>query len=479
MEKINFISPILKGFNPKEYHFFGLWKQNLFSECFWVNGWSKEMIEKLGINAEESGILILRDGNFFVKDLELENIKKQIYRKIDDNDEAFFKQMVEVANIEYKSALEYAQTIKNKQLTPEDFLEFVTVARRVNFLWFLGAEQFSEAAQSKLSDIVVEESFPADKVSEIIPKFETPLNQQHRDILKLKKEVGDKTLEEVRIDTVLYSKLKEHATKFAWIEISNFVGESLTVERVYEQIIHTKEEPPLFVEKDYEVSSKLAFHALCLSYCGYIRQAGAEYFFMLAEKAQPYLKSIAKKFDLTYAEFLLQRETEILEALKGNINPNKLKTNAKRRESSDFVMFSGVGNEVFFVEESEDIKILKEVMLPKVDKNNKEIHGQIGNKGVYMGPARIIMNTHDFTKMQVGDVLVSTMTTPDFVVLMHKAGAIVTEIGGMLCHAAIVSREINKPCIIGTKFATQVLHDGDLVEVDADNGVVRIIKCIK
>jgi pyruvate,water dikinase len=86
------------------------------------------------------------------------------------------------------------------------------------------------------------------------------------------------------------------------------------------------------------------------------------------------------------------------------------------------------------------------------------------------------MNTYDFPKMQTGDVLVSTMTTPDFVVLMHKAGAIVTDIGGLLCHAAIVSREINKPCVIGTKFATQILKDGDMVEVDADKGVVRILE---
>jgi pyruvate,water dikinase len=86
------------------------------------------------------------------------------------------------------------------------------------------------------------------------------------------------------------------------------------------------------------------------------------------------------------------------------------------------------------------------------------------------------MNTFDFHKMQTGDVLISTMTTPDFVVLMHKAGAIVTDIGGMLCHAAIVSREINKPCVIGTKFATKIFKDGDMVEVDADKGVVKIIK---
>jgi pyruvate,water dikinase len=86
------------------------------------------------------------------------------------------------------------------------------------------------------------------------------------------------------------------------------------------------------------------------------------------------------------------------------------------------------------------------------------------------------MNTYDFHKLEAGDVLVTTMTTPDFIILMQKSGAIVTDIGGLLCHAAIVSRELGKPCVIGTKFATQMLHDGDLVEVDADNGVVKILE---
>ena len=196
---------------------------------------------------------------------------------------------------------------------------------------------------------------------------------------------------------------------------------------------------------------------------------------MLAEKAQPYLKSIGKKFGLTYPEFLLQRDEEILDALKGNINASELKANVKRREKMNVVTFTGVGNDVFFSEEPEDIEILKQVMIPQANKTDREIKGQVGNKGKYTGPARIIMNTHDFPKMQSGDVLVSTMTTPDFLVLMHKSGAIVTDIGGMLCHAAIVSREINKPCVIGTKFATQILKDGDMVEVDANKGIVKII----
>ena len=68
------------------------------------------------------------------------------------------------------------------------------------------------------------------------------------------------------------------------------------------------------------------------------------------------------------------------------------------------------------------------------------------------------------------------MTFPSFVVAMKKASAFVTDEGGITCHAAIIARELKKPCIIGTKNATQVLHDGDLVEVDANKGIVKIIK---
>ncbi len=67
------------------------------------------------------------------------------------------------------------------------------------------------------------------------------------------------------------------------------------------------------------------------------------------------------------------------------------------------------------------------------------------------------------------------MTTPDFLPAMERAAAFVTEEGGITCHAAIVAREMKKPCVIGTKIATKVFKDGDRVEVDATKGVVRKI----
>ena len=106
----------------------------------------------------------------------------------------------------------------------------------------------------------------------------------------------------------------------------------------------------------------------------------------------------------------------------------------------------------------------------------QEIRGQIAFKGKTQGRIKIVKNKNQMLKVKCGDILVSPMTTPDFLPAMKKAAAFITDEGGITCHAAIISREMNKPCIIGTKIATKVLRDGDLVEVDADKGVVKILK---
>jgi phosphohistidine swiveling domain-containing protein len=472
-----FQSPELQNFRPEDYHFFGLWPQKLFSCSFWIACYDADIMRELGIDSEEVGSLELTEGNFCIKKSELENIQRQVYQKIDERDEEFFKNLVTVADRYFQEILTYKETVKDKRLDAEDFEDFLVHARKINLIWLLGAEQFSEHVQRRLDEVVARENFPTEEVPLIIPALETPLNQQNREVLVFKKEIGGMSLEEIQEQNpALYQRLCEHVSQFGWIEIHNFEGEPFTLERLYEQIQLATDQEVSVKTPTTSLSLELAFLARAMSYCGYLRQVGAEYFSILSLEAQPYFRAIAEKLGLTYDEFLLVRDVEVLEALKGELSPESLKTIAARRTSKNFVLFAGKGKEVIFVEETPDIELIKKRLLPQAEENLTSLRGQIGNKGNYVGRARIIMNNQDFEKMQDGDVLVSTMTTPDFVVLMHKAGAIVTDIGGMLCHAAIVSREIGKPCIIGTQFATQVLKDGDLVEVDADNGMVRLLE---
>ena len=128
---------------------------------------------------------------------------------------------------------------------------------------------------------------------------------------------------------------------------------------------------------------------------------------------------------------------------------------------------------------SEDLKkIINKLGYEFVEKKHevvKEIKGQSACKGKVQGKVRIIMSKKDIPKLEVGEILVTAMTTPEYLPAMHKSVAFITDEGGITCHAAIVARELRKPCIIGTKNATKVLKDGDLVEVDADKGLIKII----
>ncbi|PIP75995.1 hypothetical protein COW86_00610 [Candidatus Kuenenbacteria bacterium CG22_combo_CG10-13_8_21_14_all_39_9] len=77
---------------------------------------------------------------------------------------------------------------------------------------------------------------------------------------------------------------------------------------------------------------------------------------------------------------------------------------------------------------------------------------------------------------QSGTILVTSMTRPEFMPLMRRAKAVVTDEGGLTCHAAIVSRELGIPCIISTKNATKILKNGDQIEMDLSTGLIQIRK---
>jgi len=110
----------------------------------------------------------------------------------------------------------------------------------------------------------------------------------------------------------------------------------------------------------------------------------------------------------------------------------------------------------------------------KIQSSENIISGYGASPGKISGKVRLVpadQVTH--TRLNSGEILVTQMTTPLFIPLLQKAAAVITDLGGILTHAAIVSRELGIPCITGTIDATKRLKDGDMVEVDADKGIVR------
>ena len=108
----------------------------------------------------------------------------------------------------------------------------------------------------------------------------------------------------------------------------------------------------------------------------------------------------------------------------------------------------------------------------EIKEENLILSGISASPGIGSGTVKIVHGLEDLQKIQEGDVLVAKMTNPDYVPSMKKASAIVTDEGGSSCHAAIVSREMGIPAIVGTKEATQKLHEGQQITVNGAEGKV-------
>jgi len=106
---------------------------------------------------------------------------------------------------------------------------------------------------------------------------------------------------------------------------------------------------------------------------------------------------------------------------------------------------------------------------------NKILKGMVAYRGKISGTVKVIMYPREQTKLKRGEILVSSMTTPDLLPAMERAAAFITDEGGITSHAAIIAREMKKPCIIGTKLATKYFKDGDKVFVDAEKGEIKKI----
>ena len=147
----------------------------------------------------------------------------------------------------------------------------------------------------------------------------------------------------------------------------------------------------------------------------------------------------------------------------------------KSRKKAIFFHSKSIKEEEFYSGDKA-LQMIEEEL--KVEHENIEsFSGIAASSGIVAGKAKICTGVKDArAKMEEGDILITGMTTPDFVPFMCKAAAIVTNEGGATSHAAVISREFGIPCIVGTRIATKFVKDDELIEVDANNNIVRIIK---
>jgi phosphohistidine swiveling domain-containing protein len=290
------------------------------------------------------------------------------------------------------------------------------------------------------------------------PKKLAPIQQLEKELQQLHK---NKDLE--TIANRLYKK-------YHWIPVS-FVGEPW--DKKYFLDLLKNYIPKSVQHKDKpksKISTKLKFLLWSLREITYLNEYRKGIFCQVTLNFRPVLNEIAHKSNLRdWKEVCLLTHEELILAANGR-DFSRL---VDRRKKEFFAVHNINGKHLQIIYGKEVKKFENNFKTQKI--NISEFGGVIANRGRFVGKVKIILNHNDFNKLKPGDILVAKMTSVDYLPIMKNAAAFITDEGGLACHAAVVSREFNIPCIIGTKIATQVLEDGDIVEVNADNGVVSKI----
>ena len=181
-----------------------------------------------------------------------------------------------------------------------------------------------------------------------------------------------------------------------------------------------------------------------------------------------YCKKISKETERS--EMLTKYLTieEIISYLKDKKLPGKKELIDRAKGTAMFCE-----NESFNLIINDEFNTLQKFL---IGQSGDTLKGSPAFKGIAKGIARIVLDPYNVRIFNKGDILITGMTRPEFLPLMKIASAFITDAGGLLSHAAIVARELKKPCILATESASKVIKNGDFIEVDANKGIIKILK---
>ena len=311
---------------------------------------------------------------------------------------------------------------------------------------------------------LLSEKLPEEEAEHILNQLNIPLQ--------------DNFYKKEEYDLITTKNLKEHVKKYEWLH--SRYGEKIpyTVEEAKEKLSKINKKEFLKKQKEEKTKIKKAVNKAkkilgkknnsivdFLQFIVYYRTQRTDIMNKSAYLFAPKLEKIAKEKGLTYEQILYCTKDEILNKIPTiQIIKERIKDHTMIMEDGKIRCLHG-----------EESRKIKEYFEEKIT-NVKELKGEIACKGIVRGKVKLILDRKDFNKVNHGDIIVTSMTTPEMVPIMKKASAFITNEGGITCHAAIISREMKKPCIINTNNATEVLKDNDLIEVNANKGIIKIIK---
>jgi len=448
------------------------------------------------------------DGYWYGDDLHENRKREEIEERLNRNHQ-FLLNMMESAYAEWKSFEEFCRGIRGvkfKYLNIQEIKENYDKITRFLLEWNGRFLQFmwlpERILERKIKTILQEKSpkdFPTNFLLLTSPSKEGFLEEENRKllelVLKIKLDNNSANIFNQEIETIkkelqnhpeLQNLILTHLEEFSWLANTSFDGSFRSIDSIIQRIKNTVSgDTKIRVEelertkkeregkiKELILRLKLSEQELSLLATTrelvYFRTFRTDIQWKMGYYAFPLFQEIALRMGISLEDFHYLTYFEVSYFLGGN----SLDKNIIIKRRHRYAMIADVGKMDYYYDKRKIDEIKKQVET-KEKLEIKELRGDMASPGVVRGKVKIIHSIKDLSKIKTGDILVTPMTKPDYILAMEKAAAFVTDEGGITCHAAIVAREMKKPCIISTKIATKVLKDGDLVEVDATNGTVK------
>lgn len=407
------------------------------------------------------------DNHIYIGKQDLDLISEDFKKKIEDSN--YPDSMKKKVDKAIKEILNYTKDIKNKNFSEYIYLELLEKFKEV----YEKLGEFS-AYLSVRGPVPLYEAL-ADKFTKILKEKD----KEHAEEYFLTISIPEKEsfMTEEKLELLKTENLEEHKKKYEWMNCVMFYGLPYTLEHYKkEKVNNPLEELEKYTKqkKEREIKTKEILTKLNLNKeeekllkqireWSYLRTYIKDILSIAIYNIYPLLEEMAKRKGLALDEIIYLAYPELE-------NPENIieESIIEERKKGFGALIEGNTIKLY----TEDRYLLEEK--EKIDLNLKEIKGQVASRGKIQAKARVITDVFkQMSEIQKGEIIVTHMTTTDYTPILDKISGIITDEGGLTCHAAIVSRELGIPAVIGTKIASKVFATGDLLELDAINGKVK------
>ncbi len=375
----------------------------------------------------------------------------------------FGKKYVETAKKVHKKA-------KSENLTSlyEEYIS--TWTKYTSELWLtfelndLFADKLGEFIERKYGEVK-----PSSSLAQVLSRCLRPSKvaatvQIGIDAVELKRNYSESALEEFRSKYEWFPCLDLKYNPLTIQEAKQIIDTTMPIEKIHKHLDITKTLKLTQAESDFVDLSQMYF---------YVKDLRDEYRRKGTYYARTLYQEISRELGIAYSQTYSLLREEILDGLKtGKVNTEQV----ANRINGNYLLYKKAGKATCITGKEADAKAAS--MLIKATEATigpSLLKGIAASKGITRGKVRKIKVAAHLHRVQKGEILVAITTSPNYINAMNMASGIITDEGGLTSHAAIIAREMKKPCVVGTKNATNVLNDGDMVEVNGDTGEVKIL----